>query len=223
MKRGLFVLENLLATQPPPPPANVPPLEDAKVEGKTLRDRPRAARSPPRRPVVRRLPRAFRSHRHRAGELRRDRPMARGRTRRADRPDGDDGHRRGAVGHRRLAATTSPSNAERYYRCVDREADDLCAGPRAGAVRCRDGGPHHRGNCWPMAASFRRCWPAWSRARRSRAAAATTTSSWMPRRGRRSGDPAAGKASARPRRRRFNRRLRPASDDRRRRDRERDG
>jgi hypothetical protein len=37
VKRGLFVLENLLATQPPPPPANVPALEDAKVEGKTLR------------------------------------------------------------------------------------------------------------------------------------------------------------------------------------------
>jgi hypothetical protein len=37
VKRGLFVLENLLATQPPPPPANVPALEDAQVEGKMLR------------------------------------------------------------------------------------------------------------------------------------------------------------------------------------------
>jgi hypothetical protein len=36
VKRGLYVLENLLATQPPPPPANIPPLEDAKSEGKTL-------------------------------------------------------------------------------------------------------------------------------------------------------------------------------------------
>jgi hypothetical protein len=35
VKRGLFVLENLLATQPPAPPANVPALEDAKVDGKT--------------------------------------------------------------------------------------------------------------------------------------------------------------------------------------------
>jgi hypothetical protein len=35
VKRGLFVLENLLATQPPAPPANVPALEDAKVAGKT--------------------------------------------------------------------------------------------------------------------------------------------------------------------------------------------
>ncbi len=36
VKRGLFVLENLLATQPPAPPANVPALEDAHVEGKEL-------------------------------------------------------------------------------------------------------------------------------------------------------------------------------------------
>lgn len=33
VKRGLFVLENLFATQVPPPPANVPPLDDAKVDG----------------------------------------------------------------------------------------------------------------------------------------------------------------------------------------------
>ena len=33
VKRGLFVLENLLATQVPPPPGNVPPLDDAKVGG----------------------------------------------------------------------------------------------------------------------------------------------------------------------------------------------
>lgn len=37
VKRGLFVLENLLATQPPPPPANVPALEDAHADGKMLR------------------------------------------------------------------------------------------------------------------------------------------------------------------------------------------
>ena len=36
VKRGLFVLENLLATQPPAPPANVPALEDAKVDGRPL-------------------------------------------------------------------------------------------------------------------------------------------------------------------------------------------
>jgi len=42
VKRGLFVLENLLGTQPPPPPANVPALDDAKASGgkvlKTVRD-----------------------------------------------------------------------------------------------------------------------------------------------------------------------------------------
>jgi hypothetical protein len=50
VKRGLFVLENLLATQPPPPPANVPSLEDAKVEGKrraTVREQLEAHRSDP--------------------------------------------------------------------------------------------------------------------------------------------------------------------------------
>jgi hypothetical protein len=37
VKRGLFVLENLLATPPPAPPANVPPLEAAQAEGRILR------------------------------------------------------------------------------------------------------------------------------------------------------------------------------------------
>jgi mono/diheme cytochrome c family protein len=35
VKRGLFILENLLATEIPPPPANIPPLDDAKVGGAT--------------------------------------------------------------------------------------------------------------------------------------------------------------------------------------------
>lgn len=50
VKRGLFVLENLLATQPPPPPANVPPLEEAHVEGKmvvSVRDQLEAHRADP--------------------------------------------------------------------------------------------------------------------------------------------------------------------------------
>jgi len=36
--RGKFILENILGTPPPPPPANVPPLENTKVEG-SLRQR----------------------------------------------------------------------------------------------------------------------------------------------------------------------------------------
>jgi hypothetical protein len=35
VKRGLFVLENLFATEPPPPPANIPALDDAKAGGVT--------------------------------------------------------------------------------------------------------------------------------------------------------------------------------------------
>jgi mono/diheme cytochrome c family protein len=34
VKRGLFVLENLLAVEPPPPPPDIPPLDDAQVAGK---------------------------------------------------------------------------------------------------------------------------------------------------------------------------------------------
>src|SRR5262249_3529149 len=33
VKRGLFVLESLLAIEPPPPPPNVPALDDVKIEG----------------------------------------------------------------------------------------------------------------------------------------------------------------------------------------------
>jgi hypothetical protein len=41
VKRGLFVLENLLATEPPPPPPDIPPLDDATLGGvapKTVRE-----------------------------------------------------------------------------------------------------------------------------------------------------------------------------------------
>ena len=36
VKRGVWVLENILGTPPPEPPPNVPPLEDTKGEGKVL-------------------------------------------------------------------------------------------------------------------------------------------------------------------------------------------
>lgn len=36
VKRGVWVLENILGTPPPEPPPNVPPLEDTKSEGKVL-------------------------------------------------------------------------------------------------------------------------------------------------------------------------------------------
>jgi mono/diheme cytochrome c family protein len=36
VKRGVWVLENILGTPPPEPPPNVPPLEDSKEEGKIL-------------------------------------------------------------------------------------------------------------------------------------------------------------------------------------------
>ena len=53
MKRGLFILDNILGTPPPPPPPDIPPLEQAAagVKGKppTLRETLQAA--PGRRPV----------------------------------------------------------------------------------------------------------------------------------------------------------------------------
>ena len=36
VKRGVWVLENILGTPPPEPPPNVPPLEDTKGEGKVM-------------------------------------------------------------------------------------------------------------------------------------------------------------------------------------------
>ena len=36
VKRGVWVLENILGTPPPEPPPNVPPLEDTKSDGKVL-------------------------------------------------------------------------------------------------------------------------------------------------------------------------------------------
>lgn len=47
VKRGLFVLENLLALEPPPPPPGVPPLDDVKTDGgprKTVREQLEAHR-----------------------------------------------------------------------------------------------------------------------------------------------------------------------------------
>ena len=44
VKRGQFILENILGTPAPPPPADVPPLEESKKDFKDRRaDRPRAA------------------------------------------------------------------------------------------------------------------------------------------------------------------------------------
>jgi hypothetical protein len=37
VKRGLFILENILGSPPPPPPPNIPPLEDASKQSKNRR------------------------------------------------------------------------------------------------------------------------------------------------------------------------------------------
>ena len=116
VKRGLFVLENLLATQPPAPPANVPALEDAKVDGRPLHTVVEQLAAHCADPGVRGVPRLFRPDWHRLGELRWAGPLARAGERRGDRLHVDHGDRRGISWTRRLRDYIV-ANKERYYRC----------------------------------------------------------------------------------------------------------
>ena len=77
VKRGKFVLEQMLGTPPPPPPADVPALADAEteVQAASLRERLETHRATPEL----RVPHADGPDRLRAGELRRDRRLGRGR------------------------------------------------------------------------------------------------------------------------------------------------
>ncbi len=86
VNRGVWVLEQVLGENVPPPPANVPSLEKQdkqQIATLTLRQRTELHRS---NPVLRKLPQGLRSHRLRPGELRRHRALARPRRfRRRDR------------------------------------------------------------------------------------------------------------------------------------------
>ena len=71
VKRGLFILDNILGSPPPPPPPpNVPPLEmaDTGIQ-RSQTDRPRAAGAASPRAAVPRLPRPDGSARAGAGKL----------------------------------------------------------------------------------------------------------------------------------------------------------
>ena len=78
--RGKYVLQNILGMPPPPPPADVPSLDESAGAGPVDA---RAARAASRESRLRRLPSQHGPARVRAGELRRDRQVARSRRRRS--------------------------------------------------------------------------------------------------------------------------------------------
>ena len=80
--RGKWLLDNILGTPPPPPPAGRAAAAGAR-RGRQGGVGPRAARTAPQEPGVRKLPRADGSARVRARELRRDRRLAHDRVKRA--------------------------------------------------------------------------------------------------------------------------------------------
>ena len=74
MIRGKWILENLLGSQAPLPPPDVPPLEEKPTAAREVRAR--THRAAPRESGVRRLPQDHGPDRTGARELRRDRPLA---------------------------------------------------------------------------------------------------------------------------------------------------
>jgi hypothetical protein len=140
VKRGAWVLENILGTPPPEPPPNVPPLEDTKSDsGKTLTLREQMTLSSGE-PALRRLPQDHGPDRVRARKPRCRRPMALEAGRRrwcADRRQGQavrrTGRRRPGWPAYGAAALLAAVRAD-----VHREADDLRARPRARLHRYAD-------------------------------------------------------------------------------------
>ena len=70
VKRGVWVLENILGTPPPEPPPNVPPLEDSKGGAGEDPDLARADDDASQEGALRQLPQADGPDRFRAGEFR---------------------------------------------------------------------------------------------------------------------------------------------------------
>ena len=110
VQRGKWVMQVLLGSPPPPPPPNVPTLEETKdADGArvlSVRERMEIA---PQQPGVQLVPQGDRPARPGARELRRDRPLAQLRSRRAGRSD------RRAV-RRHAGSTVPPGFAPRCCR-----------------------------------------------------------------------------------------------------------
>ena len=134
VKRGVWILENLLNAPPPPPPPDVPPLEGDGKEAEGVA--PAGPDAAPGERDLRLLPRSDRPARPRPRELRRDRPVA----------------GPGRLGGRRRRQRAGRRPADRRPRGVEggpqgprpgippvsrREAPDLRPGPRPGrSDRC---------------------------------------------------------------------------------------
>ena len=120
VKRGLFILDNILGSPPPPPPPNIPPLEEAGRR-RSRAARPRPTREESLKPAPQPTPCALVPHPHgparaRPRELQRPGPLAR---QGADQPIDASGKlitgeivqgRPGAeasAGHRTTAATST--------------------------------------------------------------------------------------------------------------------
>ena len=107
VKRGLFILDNILGSPPAPPPPNIPSLEEAgkKITGRTptLRESMVLHRS---QPIVRLVPRPDGPARAGPGELQRPGPLARQGADRPDRRLGQADHGRVVRGHPRAEAAS---------------------------------------------------------------------------------------------------------------------
>ena len=130
VRRGKWILENILGMPPPPPPANVPPLKENGSGGRR-EDDARADGRASQQPGVRGMPSQHRSAWPCARELRRRRPLADARRRRV----GDRRVREACpaakpfdgVAGLRQALLARP---DVFVGDADREAADVRAGPR---------------------------------------------------------------------------------------------
>ncbi len=133
--RGKWVMEVLLGSPPPPPPPNVPTLDETKAEAGDVMLSTRAAHgAAPREPAVHLVPPRDRSAGPRARELRRHRPLAHPRQRRAGRSGrrAVRRHQDDRPGRPARRAAQAPGHV---LPELHREPDDLRLGRRVESVR----------------------------------------------------------------------------------------
>ena len=140
--RGKWVLENLLGTPPASPPPDVPALE-RNDRGRRGAVDARGDGAPSGEPGLRQLSPVDGPARIRFGAVRRGRSPPD--TQRGQHPDRCHGRaaRRHGLRRRRWVTRCPGAEARTVGRHVDREADDLCVGARAGALRRAHRTGHH--------------------------------------------------------------------------------
>ncbi len=139
--RGKWVLENVLGTPPPAPPANVPKLDE--IDPKGVMSLTAAARSAPQEPGVRGLSRDDGPDRVRAREFRRGRCVPRLR----------EGRRQRARGRERAAHGRHRSQRRgRASSCYSQEPGGLRIHGRSEAHDVRIGSWLERATTWPSCA-----------------------------------------------------------------------